>query len=152
MNLYETHIPVSDLEQSKQFYIDVVGLELAFEQPHRSVAFLWVGGPEQGMLGIWGAESAYGWKGGQRFKSHFAISLPLPELHAAITRLQKLGIETKGFDGNPSSDPSVIGWMPSAQIYFADPDGHSVEFITVLHDEPDDAFFGTLSEWRSRAR
>ncbi|MCB0026835.1 MAG: VOC family protein, partial [Anaerolineales bacterium] len=45
MHLYETHIPVTDLERSKKFYTEVVGLELAYEQPQRQVAFFWIGGP-----------------------------------------------------------------------------------------------------------
>lgn len=73
MQLYETHIPVTEIERSKQFYCEILGLELAFEQPHRKVAFLWVGGREQGMLGLWGPGSMYGWKDGERFKVHLAI-------------------------------------------------------------------------------
>lgn len=88
MNLYETHIPVSDLANSIKFYGEVVGLELALEQPHRSVAFMWIGNREQGMLGLWGPESLYGWKEGQRFKSHLAIALPLKELLETPARLQ----------------------------------------------------------------
>jgi len=39
-------------------------------------------------------------------------------------RLKKLNtknIETLGFDGKTSREPTVIGWMPSAQIYFRVP-------------------------------
>ena len=148
MHLYETHIPVTDLERSKKFYTEVVGLELAYEQPQRQVAFFWIGGPEQGMLGIWGPGALYGWQGDERFKSHFAIGLPLDELLAAPARLQAQGVAVRGFNGVTSGEPSVIGWMPSAQIYFEDPDGHSVEFITVLNDPPQDGFHGSWTEWR----
>ena len=148
MHLYETHIPVADLERSKQFYTKIVGLTLAYEQPQRQVAFFWVGGPEQGMLGIWGPEALYGWQGEQRFKSHFAIGLPLAELLAAPARLGAQGVSVRGFNGITVGEPSVIGWMPSAQIYFADPDGHSVEFITMLDDPPQDGFHGSWTEWR----
>lgn len=68
------------------------------------------------------------------------------------TRLQSLGIKTSGFNGIHSSEPSVIGWMPSAQVYFPDPDGHSLEFITVLDETPDPDFHGTWTEWCSRER
>lgn len=57
MKLYETHIPVSNLAHSIQFYCEVFGLELAYEQPHRQVAFLWIGSRDQGMLGLWGPDS-----------------------------------------------------------------------------------------------
>jgi len=152
MKLYETHIPVSNLEQSKQFYCDVMGLEVAFEQPQRNVIFLWIGGPEEGMLGLWGPGSLYGWKEVEHFKSHFAISIPLKELLQMPTKLQGLGIETRGFGGAPATEPSVIGWMPSAQLYFADPDSHSLEYITILDDAPDAEFFGPWSEWCDRYR
>jgi len=31
--------------------------------------------------------------------------------------------------GEKTTEPSVIGWMPSAQLYFRDRDGHSLEFF-----------------------
>ena len=147
MQLYEVHMPVSDLAVSIEFYSRVVGLELAFEQPHRGVAFMWIGSREKSMLGLWGPESPYGWKNGNRFKSHFAITLPLEELLETPARLKALGITPKGFDGEPADEPSVIGWMPSAQIYFADPDGHSLEYITNLDGPPDPDFHGSWTDW-----
>jgi hypothetical protein len=33
-----------------------------------------------------------------------------------------------------TDEPTVIGWMLSAQVYFRDPDGHMLEFITILPD------------------
>src|SRR5262249_29971036 len=51
--LYEAHLTVSDLHRSEAFYRDVVGLEQALEVPDRSVAFFWVGGARETMLGLW---------------------------------------------------------------------------------------------------
>ena len=150
--LYEVHIPVNDLNRSIRFYRDVLGFELGLEQPHRSVAFLYIGGREQSMIGLWGPDSLYGWKNGRRFKTHFAISLPLEELLAVPARLQAHGIATHGFGGEPTDEPSVIGWMPSAQVYFADPDDHSLEYITVLNDPVDENFHGSWSEWNDKWR
>lgn len=147
MQLYEVHMPVSDLAASIKFYTDIVGLELAYEQPHRGVAFMWIGRREQSMLGLWAPESPYGWKNGNRFKNHFAISIPLEELLKTPDRLKGLGITPRGFGGEPTDEPSVIGWMPSAQVYFADPDGHSLEYITNLDDRPDPDFKGSWTEW-----
>ena len=150
MNLYETHIPVSDVARSIKFYEDVLGLELAFEQPQRNVAFLWIGSREKSMLGLWGPGSAYGWKDGDHFKHHFAIAVTEEQLFAMTAKLQALGIKTRGFTDDGGNEPSVIGWMPSAQIYFPDPDGHSLELITILDDAPDPDFFGSWSEWKAK--
>ncbi|MEM7800976.1 MAG: VOC family protein [Chloroflexota bacterium] len=149
MELYEVHIPVSDIAQSIAFYRDIVGLELAYEVPERSVAFMWIGKKERSMLGIWGPDSLYGWKGDQRFGSHFAIQIPLDELLKTPERLQKLGITPVGFGDLPGTEPSVIGWMPSAQIYFRDPDDHSLEYITFLDQAPHADFIGTWTEWQA---
>ena len=51
-----------------------------------------------------------------------------------------------------TTEPSVIGWVPSAQIYFRDPDGHALEFLALLDDAPDADFLGSLSAWQQRAK
>ena len=50
--LFESHLTVSDLEQSIAFYGDVLGLELAHRVPERHCAFLWMGGRGHTMLGL----------------------------------------------------------------------------------------------------
>jgi lactoylglutathione lyase len=149
MHLYETHLPVADTEKSKAFYVDVVGLEFAYRDPGRDIVFLFIGKGKQSMLGIWGPTTTYG---GDPHRCHFAIAIPLAELLVVGKRLNDLGISTRDFGGAETTEPSVIGWMPSAQLYFRDPDGHSLEFITVLDDPPDADFIGPLSAWRARRR
>lgn len=112
------------------------------------MAFLYINSRETGMIGLWAPGSPLGWKPGETHRSHFAISVTLDELFAHIKRLNTLGITTTGFHGRETNEPSVIGWMPSAQIYFQDPDGHSLEYITPLDDPPNPTFFGTWTEWR----
>src|SRR5436190_817609 len=56
--LFETRLTVSNLDRSLAFYRDVVGLPLAFELPERGAAFLWIGEPGEGMLGLWAYGSA----------------------------------------------------------------------------------------------
>ncbi|HEY5913218.1 MAG TPA: hypothetical protein VJA21_21715 [Verrucomicrobiae bacterium] len=80
--------------------------------------------------------------------SHFAFAVSFEQLLGAIGKLNEHGIETRGFDGRVSREPSVIGWMPSAQVYFRDPDGHSLEFITFLRDAPSPGFNESYSEWK----
>ena len=52
-NLFETHLNVRDLDRAMDFYRDVVGLEHAYTLPQREVAFFWIGGRGQSMLGLW---------------------------------------------------------------------------------------------------
>ena len=147
MRLYETHLPVQDTGRALAFYREVVGLELAYRDPGRDIVFLWIGPERCSMLGLWGPETTYG---RPPSKHHLAIALSLEELLAAGPRLQAQGIETTNFQGEKTVEPSVIGWMPAAQIYFADPDSHALEFIALLSEAPDARFFGSLTEWRKR--
>jgi lactoylglutathione lyase len=149
MYLYETHLPVKSTEKSLKFYLDVVGLEFAYRDPGRDIVFLWIGPARRSMLGLWGPATSYG---GAPHRCHFAIALPLADLLVAGQRLNLLGVTTSNFAGEETSEPSVIGWMPSAQLYFRDPDGHSLEFIALLDDKPDASFNGPLSGWRAAAQ
>ena len=51
--LFETHLTVRDLPRSMAFYGGVLKLELALFFEPRRVAFYWMGGPGQSMLGLW---------------------------------------------------------------------------------------------------
>jgi hypothetical protein len=55
-----------------------------------------------------------------------AFNVPLAELLAAGERLNTAGIKAQNFARGETAEPSVIGWMPSAQLYFRDCDGHLV--------------------------
>ena len=81
-----------------------------------------------------------------------AFNVPLAELLAASERLNAAGIQTQNFAGEKTTEPSVIGWMPSALLYFRDCDGHSLEFIALLDESPEPTFVGSLSEWKKRSR
>ena len=147
MYLYETHLPVKSTDASRQFYVDIVGLEFAHRDRTRDAVFLWIGGNRRSMLGLWGPGTA---RGGNFYPGHFAIAVSLPDLLAHGRRLNDMGVCTRNFVGEKTAEPSVIGWMPSAQLYFSDPDGHSLEYITVLDDPPDPDFIGSLSTWQSK--
>jgi len=148
MYLYETHLPVKSTEAAQAFYINVVRLEFAYRDPGRDIVFLWIGGDRRSMLGLWGPGTTYG----RDFrKCHFAIAVTLAELLAAGERLAASGVECQSFGGEKTIEPSVIGWMPSAQLYFQDPDGHSVEFIALLDEPPRPDFIGPLSAWKKKS-
>lgn len=148
MHLYETHLPVASTEIAKDFYTEIVGLRFAYRDPGRDIVFLWADSKQKGMIGLWGPNTAYGRENGTVRKCHVAFAVPLDQLVAAINKLNECGIETLGFGGYQTPEPSVIGWMPSAQIYFRDPDGHMLEFISILPDPPNPKFIGAYSDWK----
>ena len=148
MHLYEAHLPVADTEAAQQFYIEIVGLHFALRDLTRDIVFLWSGTHRKSMLGLWGPSTTLG---REFHKCHIAFNVSLPELLAAGDRLNTAGIQTQNFAGEKTTEPSVIGWMPSAQLYFRDRDGHSLEFITLLDESPLPKFVGSLSEWKQRS-
>ena len=81
------------------------------------------------MIGLWGPSTTYG---AEFHRTHVAFAVTLSELLAAGERLRRSGVTCRDFGGKETDEPSVIGWMPSAQLYFRDCDGHSVEFIALL--------------------
>ena len=148
MHLYETHLPVANTERARDFYTNIAGLSFAYRDPTRDIVFLWADQKETGMVGLWGPNTVYGPQSGVDRKCHVAFAISLDELFAMIKRLSQQGIETFGFGGGKSEEPTVIGWMPSAQVYFRDPDGHALEFITILPDPPNPTFIGLYSDWK----
>jgi lactoylglutathione lyase len=147
VHLYEAHLPVANTEKSKAFYLNVVGLQFAHRDPTRDIVFLWAGTGRRSMVGLWGPSTT---RGRDFHKCHLAFAMSLPELLAACGSLAEAGVRTENFAGEETTEPSVIGWMPSAQIYFCDPDGHSLEFIALFEGTPDPGFNGQLSAWRKR--
>ncbi len=144
--LFETHLTVRDVARSVAFYRDVVGLQVAIEIPERNVAFHWIGAPGRAMLGLWGVGSSP-----NVMELHTAFSVSLDDLLEAPERLRERGVTPLSFFGQETSDPSVIAWMPAATLYFRDPDGHLLEYLTMLDDDPDPgAGILPLSEWQAR--
>jgi lactoylglutathione lyase len=148
MYLYETHLPVANTTAAEQFYKEVVGLRFAYRDPTRDIVFMWADSKEKAMIGLWGPNTAYGHHGDATPKQHLAFAVSLDELFVAIDRLTKRAIEVSGSGGEKAAEPTVIGWMPSAQIYFRDLDGHRLEFISILSDPPNPDFNGSYSEWK----
>lgn len=143
--LYETHLTVSSLEQSIDFYRDVVGLELAHKIPARDVAFFWVGGRERSMLGLWSIHSSP-----LQMKLHTAFQTSLEQVLRAPEYLRSKGVIPLNLSGNAEIDqPIVLPWMPAASVYFRDPDGHSLEYIAILPEppRPDLRAMATYAEW-----
>jgi catechol 2,3-dioxygenase-like lactoylglutathione lyase family enzyme len=145
--LFEAHLTVSDLDRSIAFYRDVVGLELAHVIPARNVAFFWMGGRGQSMLGLWSIFSSP-----MYLRLHIAFRAPLAQVEESVAALRRAGLVPRaGGGGKEIDEPVVQCWMPAASVFFDDPDGHSLEYICMLPDKPRPEL-GTvaLSEWRRR--
>lgn len=131
LGLFETHLTVTDLERSVTFYREVVGLPVALEVPERGAAFHWIGEPGQAMLGLWSIGSAP-----MGMQLHIAFQMSLADVLAAPEHLAAQGIQPLSFFAEPADEPSVIGWMPAAAVYFRDPDGHLLEYLAMLEGPP----------------
>jgi lactoylglutathione lyase len=142
--LFEAHLSVSDLNRSVAFYRDVVGLTLAYEVPERGAAFFWIGTPGESMLGLWTFGSAP-----IGLSLHVAFRASLEHVLNACEHLRSVGITPLSFFAEETDEPSVIGWMPAAAVYFRDPDAHLLEYLAML-DEPGRPEIGIVSwsSWR----
>jgi lactoylglutathione lyase len=131
LGLFETHLTVRDLDRSLRFYGDTLGFELAADFSDRHCAFFWIGPQRDAMLGLWEIGT-----GPQQMQLHTAFRVSLDELLRSCDALRSAGIEPLDFAGAPTDTPVVIAWMPAAVVYFRDPDGHLLEYLTMLPDSP----------------
>ena len=131
IGLFEAHLTVSDMSRSVAFYRDVVGLPLAFELPERGAAFFWIGGRGEAMLGLWSLGSAP-----MALSLHIAFKAPLEDVLSGCDGLRSAGVTPLSFFGAETDEPSVLGWMPAAAVYFRDPDGHMLEYLAMLDEPP----------------
>lgn len=146
-SLYEAHLTVRDLDRSIAFYRDVLGLPLAHVVEDRNVAFFWVPKPDTAMLGLWGVGSAP-----ISMRLHIAFNVALADLERSVDALKAAGLTPTSNGQHPVDEPVVLSWMPAASVYFDDPDGHSLEFISMLPEPPRPVpSFIPLSQWRAGA-
>ena len=144
LDLFETHLTVSDLTRSMRFYGETLGLELAQVFPERKAAFYWIGGRGNSMLGLWETGT-----GPQRLMLHVAFTVDAASLLEAPARLRSAGVTPLDFAGLPADEPVVLAWMPALSLYFRDPDGNHLEFLAMLPDPPEPGLgVVTWSRWR----
>jgi lactoylglutathione lyase len=143
--IFETHVYTTDLPRAMAFYGGTLGLELAYHLEARNVAFYWIGGHGNAMLGIWGVPAEQ-WQ-----RSHFAFTIAEAAIPAALTAMRTAGVMILDFFGNQTDNPSVHAWMPACGIFFRDPDDNSLELVAMLAGEgrPDLGVI-PLSEWYAR--
>jgi len=145
-SLFEAHLNVGELDRSTAFYSQVLGLEQAHLNRERGVAFYWIGERGRSMLGLWAGSSSP-----NVMQLHLAFRVELEDLLHWQQRLIKAGVVTLDFFGEPAAEPSVIGWMPAASIFFRDPDHHLLELLVMLPDEPcPSAGIVSYSTWRQK--
>ena len=145
--LFETHINVTELDRSIAFYRDLLGLELGHLEPARRVAFMWVGSRGNSMLGLWEKPRE------QVTSQHLAFRASSEDvIHRSVAWLNERGLPCRNFLNDGTERPMVFAWMPAISIYFPDPDGHSLELISMLGGPPRPEL-GVLSleEWRLRS-
>lgn len=95
------------------------------------------------MLGVWEKPDPQ--------ESHSAFRVPEDEIDGMLPFLEERGIEPWADFGVEPDEPIVHPWLPSATVYFSDPDGNSLELLADLSDDPDpDGDPMSLSEWRER--
>lgn len=147
-DLFESHLTVVDLQRAMKFFGDVLGLELALVVPERKAAFYWIGGKGESMLGLWEVGT-----GPQRLNSHLAFKVDLADLLEAPARLRAANVAPLDFACKPTDEPVVLAWMPAASLFFHDPDGNLLEFITMLPNRPQPELGAVgWSEWTRRQK
>lgn len=131
LDLFETHIDVADLDRARRFYGETLGLEFGLLDQERRVAFYWIGPRGTAMLGLWEKPAD------EIRPQHFAFRSSIDDvLTRAVPWLQERNLPSRNFLDDGIERPMVFAWMPAVAIYFTDPDGHSLEFIAMLPDEP----------------
>ena len=124
----------------------MLGLTLAHRIPERHVAFFWLGAPGQQMLGLWSIHTSP-----MRMRLHIAFDVELGQVFESVQALRAAGLTPQSGSGVPIDEPIVLAWMPAASVYFDDPDGHSLEFVSMLKETPrPDLGQVSWSEWRRK--
>ena len=123
--IVETSIYSSDLEIMKEFYVDKLGLEFVSEQIGRHV-FLKT---DKNMLLIFNHRVT----AAEKETSHGALTPPSMVHIAFEIEAEEYGVAKELLKENNIQIEKEIAWennIKSRSIYFRDPDGNLVEFIT----------------------
>lgn len=120
------HLTVANLEQSLNFYRDILGFEITQYYGEQAV-FLSAGGYHHHIgLNTWAGENATAPPSGHTGLYHFAILYPSrKELARVVKRLFEVNYKIDG-----ASDHGV-----SESVYVSDPDGNGIELYADRREE-----------------
>lgn len=106
-----------------------MGLEFAHKDETRPIAFLWIGKNKESMLGLWERKENLQTR-------HFAFTADKEDiLNYSVDFLKNKDLQPYNFLKDGSIQPMVFAWMPALAIYFNDPDGNQLEFISILEGD-----------------
>ena len=110
-----TTIPVSDLDRSKAFYREALGLDVLWESP-ASVRFECGGGTQLSIFRRPGTTT-------QHTLAHFEVS----DIEATVRELEGRGVTFLDYDEGPLQTTGHIAPMgPARGAWFHDPDGNTL--------------------------
>ena len=69
-------------------------------------------------------------------KFHIAFNIVIKDLLDTPRHLRLNEITPISFFGQETNQPSVLCWMPAASILFRDSDGHLIDYLAMLDEEP----------------
>ena len=106
-DLFESHLNVTDLQRSMSFFGQTLGLELAEVFWERRVAFYWIGGRGNSMLGLWEVGTSP-----QRLSLHIAFRADLPDLLHALCVFGPPMLFHSTFGGSRPTNRSCLDGCP----------------------------------------
>jgi catechol 2,3-dioxygenase-like lactoylglutathione lyase family enzyme len=104
---------VKDLERSRRFYMDLLGMKVNHESSWQS--FLYLGSEASQMVALF--EIKEGEFEGPRDMNHMAMVANQGTYESIKEELERAGVQVSGRPGDPNC------------IYFNDPDGHRLQIL-----------------------
>ncbi len=117
--LGEVALRVNDLQVMRQFYEEVVGLELMRELP--GIAFFRLGpgyGGHTTILALFDRDTAVATE--RTTLDHLAFTIDIADYETEQQRLEAAGLEVRVV---------VFEWVGWRSLFFRDPEGNHVEFV-----------------------